>query len=119
MRQLHARGLLHGDLYAHNILWNEDSGECLLGDFGAAWSTGALDAAQEQALQALDVRAFGCLLEELLEDRCTDGAAAANAPAMRALAALQARCLQPVAAARPAFSALLTALQGIERSAAP
>lgn len=30
-----ARGILHGDLYAHNILWNEQ-GDALLGDFGAA-----------------------------------------------------------------------------------
>ena len=32
---LHAQGILHGDLYAHNILW-DDAGDCLLGDFGAA-----------------------------------------------------------------------------------
>jgi len=32
---LHARGVLHGDLYAHNILHNTQ-GEALLGDFGAA-----------------------------------------------------------------------------------
>jgi len=36
---LHARGLVHGDLYAHNILWRpagEDGAQALLGDFGAA-----------------------------------------------------------------------------------
>jgi hypothetical protein len=33
--QLHGKGINHGDLYAHNILWRED-GDCLLGDFGGA-----------------------------------------------------------------------------------
>ncbi|MFC7669117.1 protein kinase [Hymenobacter humi] len=33
--QLHANGILHGDLYAHNILTTE-AGDALLGDFGAA-----------------------------------------------------------------------------------
>ena len=70
MRHLHARGILHGDLYAHNILWNAQGGG-LLGDFGAAWMTGALEAAQAGALQRLEMRAFGCLLEELLA-HCSD-----------------------------------------------
>src|SRR6478736_5443149 len=33
--QLHARGILHGDLYAHNILVDPE-GKPLFGDFGAA-----------------------------------------------------------------------------------
>ena len=33
--QLHARGIVHGDLYAHNIL-HDESGRCVLSDFGAA-----------------------------------------------------------------------------------
>ena len=32
---MHARGLLHGDVYGHNIL-HDDKGHALLGDFGAA-----------------------------------------------------------------------------------
>ncbi|MDI9654543.1 lipopolysaccharide kinase InaA family protein, partial [Burkholderia cenocepacia] len=32
---LHARGIMHGDLYAHNIL-HDGAGGALLGDFGAA-----------------------------------------------------------------------------------
>ena len=102
MRHLHARGILHGDLYAHNILWNAQGGG-LLGDFGAAWMTGALDPAQAGALQRLEIRAFGCLLEELLA-RCSD----APPPAM---AALKDRCMQPDVATRPVFAEALSLLQ--------
>jgi hypothetical protein len=71
--QLHAHGILHGDLYGHNIL-HDAHGHTLLGDFGAAsfYDPGGPQAA---ALQTLEVRAFGNLLEELL-DRC-DAAPAA------------------------------------------
>lgn len=34
-RHLHRQGILHGDLYAHNILHDEE-GQALLGDLGAA-----------------------------------------------------------------------------------
>ncbi|SHM34643.1 Leucine rich repeat-containing protein [Duganella sacchari] len=81
--QLHRHGIMHGDLYAHNIL-HDDHGHTLLGDFGAA---SFYDAAgpQADAMQTLEVRAFGKLLEELL-DRCD------AAPA--ALRELQAACQQ-------------------------
>ena len=102
MQHLHAQGILHGDLYAHNILWHpEDGGR--LGDFGAAWMTGALDAAQARAFQGLEMRAFGCLLEELLE-RCND------APP-QAVSTLKDRCLQPDAASRPSFAEALSVLR--------
>ncbi|MBF3363949.1 phosphotransferase, partial [Pseudomonas aeruginosa] len=65
MAHLHGRGISHGDFYAHNILWRED-GACLLGDFGAA-SFLPDDAVLAGALRRLEVRAFACLLEELLE----------------------------------------------------
>jgi serine/threonine protein kinase len=90
---LHASGLLHGDLYAHNLQCDTD-GHCLLGDMGAASFLPA-DVAQAQALQRLEVRAFGCLLEELLA-HCPENATA--------LAALKNDCLQPQVAARPLFA---------------
>ncbi|WP_292507824.1 leucine-rich repeat-containing protein kinase family protein [Methylobacterium sp.] len=64
---LHARGLLHGDLYAHNILWDGTKGAAVLSDFGAASSLPTGEAGE--SLKRLDVRAFGLLLGELL-DRC-------------------------------------------------
>lgn len=81
--QLHAHGILHGDLYGHNIL-HEEQGHTLLGDFGAA-SFYDPTGPQAAALQTLEVRAFGNLLEELL-DRSD------SAPA--ALRELQAACQQ-------------------------
>jgi hypothetical protein len=70
---LHTRGLLHGDLYAHNVLWDGEDGEAALTDFGAAC---ALPSGEEGELwQRTEVRAWGVLLDELLE-RCSPAAEA-------------------------------------------
>ena len=87
---LHSRGINHGDLYSHNILvqmggaslglakdkdkgdgkeGKEDDGEdvrCILTDFGAAsqYVQGGLDS--DSGVQRLEVRAFGCLVDDLL-----------------------------------------------------
>lgn len=58
---LHERGVMHGDLYAHNILINDDD-HCYLGDFGAA----SFYEVQEKAFERIEVRAFGCLIEDML-----------------------------------------------------
>ncbi|MEH0197291.1 leucine-rich repeat-containing protein kinase family protein [Caulobacter sp. CCNWLY153] len=97
--RLHGRGLQHGDLYAHNVLWDGDTGAAVLSDFGAA---AFLPAGEEGRWTPLDVRAFGLLLGELL-DR-VDG----QAPA--ALRALEAACVQPDGAARPSMAEILAAL---------
>ncbi len=94
---LHARGILHGDLYAHNILYNAP-GEALLGDFGAA-SFMAHDA---HALQQIEVRAFGCLLAELLQ-RCAS-------TRLENLWVLQRRCVAEQVEMRPMFAELAQAL---------
>ena len=104
--QLHAHGILHGDLYAHNILW-DGQGDCLLGDFGAASFLPLDDGAQAQALQRIEVCAFGHLLAELLaRSRPADGE---DHAALALLTGLQARCVQPEPAARPAFAEIASA----------
>ncbi|SFP96883.1 leucine-rich repeat-containing protein kinase family protein [Hymenobacter arizonensis] len=113
-QHLHARGILHGDLYAHNIL-TMDTGKALLGDFGAACFFSPDEATTSQALQRIETRAFGCLLEELLT-HCT--ASAASEPAMAALWELQKQCVQPTVAARPLFSEIHDTLMQAKAAAA-
>jgi len=98
--QLHAHGILHGDFYAHNILWDGEH-DALLGDFGAA-SFFAPASAQALALQRIEARAFGCLLEELGQ-RCE-----MPSPAWQTL---QERCLAPNASQRPGFAEIADTLR--------
>jgi len=98
--QLHARGITHGDLYAHNTL-HGPQGMAYLGDFGAA-TLFAPDDPQAEALQRVEARAFGCLLEELLA-RC-DG------PVPDEIPALMRTCLVETPADRPLFAAIARAL---------
>jgi hypothetical protein len=97
---LHAQGIMHGDLYAHNIL-NTKAGDCLLGDFGAACFFDLGDQATARTLQQLEVRAFACLLEELLAHSAE---AATHPVASAALHDLQRRCAQEGVGQRPLFT---------------
>lgn len=92
---LHARGILHGDLYAHNTLW-DGGGDALIGDFGAASFFAHDHSAPSLALQRIEVRAYGCLLEELLQ-HCDGGATERYSR----LLALKDRCLQNQPTQRP------------------
>lgn len=94
---LHERGILHGDLYAHNLLVDA-AGQTLLGDFGAA-SFFQPQSSSGIALQQLEARAFACLLEELLH-RCNKD----DQPHQQTrLWQLHARCNNPQPAKRPLF----------------
>lgn len=105
MQHLHAKGITHGDLYAHNILHNE-AGECLLSDFGAAAFLPSN--ATALALQRLEVRAFACLLEELLA-HCE----MKNTVEVNALSALQQTCTQCNVRQRPLFGEIVETLEAI------
>lgn len=93
---LHQRGILHGDLYPHNTLINS-AGDARLSDFGAASFYDPADSAVAPALERLEVRAFGCLLEDLC-DRC---------PSAHPLRPLQQACMQPDVLDRPSFEEVL------------
>lgn len=92
---VHGRGIMHGDLYGHNIL-HVAGGDALLGDFGAASMFKPGDA-QALALQRVEVRAFGVLLGELIERCDADEATLAD------LLALAGDCIQPALSRRPLF----------------
>ncbi len=101
---LHARHILHGDLYAHNILWDRQ-GQARLGDFGAAALYAAAGEKLGSALQRIEVRAFGVLLEELLQ-RCEE-----NPPAQ--VERLKNRCVGPATASCPNFDMIVRELDAM------
>ena len=102
LAHLHARGLLHGDVYGHNILWDAATGAAALSDFGAA--SVLPDGPAGAALQRIEVRAFGLLLGEVLDRANADFSDAAG------LRGLARACVQADGRARPAMAEVLRAL---------
>jgi len=98
---LHEDGIAHGDLYGHNILINDDA-HCLLGDFGAATLYKDMDASLSHAIERLEVRAFGCLMEELLQ-RINIDELATQTEIFAKLQQLEQRCLSEHIKQRPGF----------------
>jgi hypothetical protein len=106
---LHRQGVMHGDLYAHNIL-HGGQGRALLGDFGAASFYATDDRDRGVALQRLEVRAYGCLLEELI-DRSDSLDVAADANIAAKLVALKEKCLSEDIGSRPLFDEIASVLR--------
>ncbi len=106
---LHKRGLMHGDIYAHNIMADAD-GFALLGDYGAA----SLYSGGTQR-EKLDVRGFGCLMDDLLQ-RADD--AARGDHAFAALNTLATMCMG-APGARPLFRDVSHALLSSTRHVPP
>jgi hypothetical protein len=104
---MHIYGILHGDLYAHNILHNSE-GHGLLGDFGAASFLPIQDHDTSHALQRIEMRAFGILLSELLA-LCTNSDGDEVATKTKFIE-LQQRCTQADVSARPLFADVVCAL---------
>mmetsp|Transcript_19404 Transcript_19404/g.32601 ORF Transcript_19404/g.32601 Transcript_19404/m.32601 type:complete len:573 (+) Transcript_19404:98-1816(+) len=116
-RHLHRNSVMHGDLYAHNILVrgvhvpNALEGldvEVKLGDFGAACIYDRETVGDKY--EKLEVRAFGCLVEDLLpyvvepwSSRTKD-----------AMGMLSKMCMQPAVQARPTFQQVIETLMFIK-----
>jgi hypothetical protein len=92
---LHNQGIMHGDVYAHNILVNK-KGFAYLSDFGSAT---IYDPKKDNFHQATDVLAFGYLIDDLLS-RCPD----ALSPVYKKIKNLQYLCQNPIISLRPKFS---------------
>jgi len=100
MTHLHARGVSHGDAYAHNVMINNDA-DMLFGDFGAATNLMTLPKAQQEAMERIEVRAFGCLLDDLLS-LCSEVELKENKD-LFGLINLKEKCMSHKPSVRPCF----------------
>ncbi|CAK7265960.1 hypothetical protein SEPCBS57363_001854 [Sporothrix epigloea] len=117
---LHERGIAHGDLYAHNILFahgragnsstddvdnTEDATHAILSDFGAATLYGPSSSSNDlNSLEKLEVLAFAHLIEDVL------GLMTEKPSVRQQLEALHKMCIVPNVAERPNFSTLVNEL---------
>jgi hypothetical protein len=103
---MHARGIMHGDFYAHNIMIDQNANS-ILGDFGGASFFEPKEVEIRNGLERLEVRAFGCLVEELLAlskgDKLDEGL-------REKLTTLKNMCLQNTPTERPLFRDILHSL---------
>jgi len=79
-----------------------DNSEVLFGDFGAASNLNFLPTLHKDGIEGIEVRAFGCLVEDLL------GQARIESPLdeelMKKLSDLKDRCMHEFMSLRPKFS---------------
>ena len=95
LRFLHDEiGVAHGDVYAHNMKVDKDTGHVFLLDFGASYFT---DAYKKEA-ERLEVRAFGVLILELVSK--LDPSVVQVTKKLKALAS---RCVDEDIVKRPTF----------------
>jgi Protein tyrosine and serine/threonine kinase/Leucine rich repeat len=101
-KQLHSRGILHGDLYAHNTLIDQE-GNAIFGDFGAASFYDVADMQFAPALERLEVCAFG----HMLDDLCS----VCPQPGLERLEQLRDAATSPDVLSRPDFRELCEVLE--------
>lgn len=107
---MHSRGIMHGDFYAHNIMIDENANS-ILGDFGGASYFEPEEIELRKSLEFLEVRAFGCLIEEMMILSKKD--TQAKKEKKEKLTCLKEACLNSNNNARPLFSEILRELTKI------
>jgi predicted Ser/Thr protein kinase len=96
---MHERGIMHGDFYAHNIMIDNNA-NTILGDFGGASYFEPDKLEVRNALERLEVRAFGCLIEEMLN---ISGEDSTNPELREKLTSIKESCLNEKTEERPLF----------------
>ncbi len=109
---MHEKGIMHGDFYAHNIMIN-DKAECMLGDFGGASYYEPDDLATRAALEQLEVRAFGCLIEEMLMLSQNDTGYSKQKEELKKLKEV---CMDVRTTHRPLFKVIHQSMMELEKS---
>jgi hypothetical protein len=98
--QLHSRNIMHGDLYAHNILIDNDC-NTLFSDFGAATFY------VNPLMEKIEVRAFGYLLADLINLCGIDD----GSKTLAKLHTLQGHCQKETVNSRPTFATIVLQLR--------
>ncbi len=65
MSYLHEKAICHGDLYAHNVLVDGETGAAVLCDFGASFFYPKEREDDSSALEGTEVRAFGLMSKDM------------------------------------------------------
>ncbi len=106
--QLHDKGIMHGDFYAHNMMIDNEA-NTLLGDFGAATLYNQnTDIAELH--QQIDVRAYGYLLDDLIE-RVFDSDK--QVELFKKILLLKNECLKEEVVKRPLFKDIFHSLNSL------
>merc|ERR1712224_1038400 len=105
---VHECGIAHGDIYAQNVLWYRSSdpdirSSAKLTDFGCGFHYVNIP-----QLQRIEVRAYGCLLEELLQRT-----PALNSTDLEKWNTIVHDCLQEGVMARPHFVDVLARVEAL------
>lgn len=108
LAHLHQNGVSHGDVYAHNTMI-DDTASVLFGDFGAASNLCLLPADQQVMMEAVEVRAFGCLLDDLLTLAQSDK----PIELFSVLVELKDQCMAADMTSRPTFNNIVRRLHAL------
>jgi len=101
---LHKHCVMHGDLYAHNTLVDMNTAEVKVGDFGAAFVYDRQVVGD--AYERIEARAFGCLVDDLLQHLSPSWQGRRSSVALEQLRRLVRDCMDARPKMRPSFDSI-------------